>query len=141
MSKTVQRRTWLAGLAVSSALIGCTSTGSMASPETVFRQWNTLAGAGDAKAANHLCAKPASPTDFDDPITAHPSGFAAARGNAQTKPVELNISVDGDRATIDFTDPGTEKSGDEEDVFVSLVKEAGNWKVCRAQITAAGGIG
>ena len=76
------------------------------------------------------------------PGTQLPSGNTFGLGaNANGGSANLHVEADGKRATADFTDPGTGSAGDEDDVFVSLVQEQGRWKVCRVQITAAGGFG
>ena len=62
-----------------------------------------------------------------------------ARGFAL--PGNLNVQVDRDTATVDFLDVGTDGEGDDSNVFITLVKEDGGWKVCRSQATARGGTG
>ena len=47
-----------------------------------------------------------------------------------------------DTAVADFLDRGSDAGeADDQDVFVTLVVEDGEWKVCRYQATASGGLG
>ena len=127
---------------VAAALSGCGSSNATNEAEKAFRRWNELAMKGDPGASAFVCADPGKEEAYDSPITSYSSGFAAARsGVADGISAKLHVEADGKRATADFTDPGTASDGDEEDVFVSLVYEQGRWKVCRVQITAAGGFG
>ena len=114
---------------------GCSSSNRADSPEAVFRAWNKAAVAGDATAASFLCSNPSDETSYDSSIAEYGSGFPAALRRG------LTVNIDGGRAVLDFTDPGTSDTGDEEDVFVALVKQGGTWKVCRVRVTVEGGIG
>lgn len=107
--------------------------GSIAAVTKTFKRWNDLARSGDPEAAQFICDNPPVEDAYTAPILAGHRGFAM--------PGELNVQVNGDMATVDFLDSGTDEKGDDTDVFINLVKERGGWRVCRSQITAAGGIG
>ena len=108
----------------------------------MFRRWNELAATNDPKGRSLTCADPGTADDYESPITAYPTGFPVVRSSGSYVPAMYTNTNPGDvHAVIDFTDPGTSTKGDEDDVFVKLVKERTGWKVCRVQITAAGGFG
>lgn len=121
---------------------GCGSSNLTTDPQKTFRRWNELAVKNKPGASAYVCADPGNEDAYDSPITSYSSGFPAALdGVPNGVSVKLHAETSGQRASVDFTDPGTASAGDEEDVFVSLVSEQGRWKVCRVQITAAGGFG
>ena len=113
----------------------CGASDRSESPEAVFRSWNAAAVVGDTSAEMFVCSNPSGDDSYDSPVSEHSAGFKAALA------APLNVNVDGASAVVDFTDPGTSAEEQPEDVFVSLIKERGDWKVCRVQITAAGGFG
>lgn len=117
------------------SLTGCGDTGDKNSPEAAFRRWNEAATAARSGVGSFVCSGLETDDSNSSPIVGFGSGFPAALD------AELNSNVNGARAVVDFVDPGTSAVGDEEDVYVSLIKEEGSWKVCRVEITAAGGIG
>ena len=115
-------------------LAGCGSPdGPKQAVTKVFTRWNELAGARDPSVAGYVCANPATGQADAAPVLSDQRGFSV--------PSELNVQVEGDTATVDFLDLGTDEEGDDTDVHVTLVKEGGNWKVCRLQVTAPGGSG
>jgi hypothetical protein len=138
-----QRRSVLLVVMIAATVLGgCRQSAKREGPEALFRRWNALATAGDAKAKSLVCAAPTS-DETNETITRYSSGFAVLSGSSSTSSPSLNVNVDdaAGRAVIDFSDPGTPAPDDDQDVFVSMVTEGGTWKVCTVQITAAGGIG
>ncbi len=110
----------------------------------MFRRWNELAGESDPKALALICAAPGTEDTYDSPITSYRAGFPVVRADGSGNKVpalHVGRNDENGSAVIDFTDPGTSTVGDEDDVYVSMVKERTGWKVCRVQITAAGGFG
>jgi hypothetical protein len=132
---------WLIGVAC--LLLGCGASRPVG-PEEVFRRWNQLAVRGSSEAPSLLCANPPTTPEFDDPIAKDAPGFRTMLGRPLIGgPIDLKVFVDpnGTQAFLDFTDPGTAEVGDEEDVYVLLVRESEQWKVCTSRVVAAGGIG
>ena len=106
------------------SMAGCRSSPVTDQPEEVFRRWNELAIANNPKARMLVCADTGTADSDLDPITNDQPGFPViGRGRAGPGPPDLYVTIDGPRAVIDFTDPGTSATGDEEDIFVTMVKE------------------
>ncbi len=102
--------------------------------KAVFLRWNSSAKNGDSKAAMFLCASPEISENEPDPVPPDHPGFNV--------PDDINVQVGDGTAGVDFLDPGIDAGlADDEDVFVTLIQQNGSWKVCRYQVTAAGGIG
>jgi hypothetical protein len=117
-------------------LIGCASAQPSERERVaeVFSAWSEAAGRGDEVAAGALrCRAPGDVPDFRDVIDETSRGFGVQE--------DPNIGIDGDTAVVDFTTDQGDAEGEMTDVFVHLVREGGEWKVCSVQQTAPGGVG
>ncbi len=121
-----------------SVVVGLGSCGSTQNTKEdakrAFLRWNELAVAQDKRASNYVC-RGVKVDDGNQVISPSHPGFA------HFKDIVLAFA-DEEHAEINFhetLDQAGAVSG--QVVYLDLVKQSGDWKVCGVQTTAEGGFG